>query len=68
MVIFYLVELQISLCLAFGPSFLDEELALHNIHRTFYIVVVIFFFFDIFLSFFWGYYSPGRGKVVDDWK
>lgn len=68
LVVFYLVELQISLCLAFGPAFFDQELNIHSIHRTFYIIVVLFLGFDIALSFFKGYYSFGQGKVVDDWN
>lgn len=68
LVVFYLVEIQISLSLAFGPTFFDNELNIHSIHRTFYILVVLFLGFDIVLSFFKGYYSFGQGKVIDDWS
>lgn len=68
MVIFYIIELQISLSLAFGPSFFDEELALHSVNRVFYILAVVYLAVDIIFSFFKGFYSPGRGRVVDDWK
>ena len=57
MVFFYLIELEISLALAFGPSFLDAELGLGSAHRTFYILALVFLAIDILLSFFKGYYS-----------
>lgn len=57
MVFFYLIELEISLALAFGSSFLDQELDLAGTHRTFYILALVFLAIDIMLSFFRGYYS-----------
>jgi hypothetical protein len=43
-------------------------LAAHSVHRIFYLTALIFLAVDIMLSFFVGYYSPGRGRVVDDGK
>ncbi len=64
--VFYLVELQISLSLAFGPHFFEEELQLSSIYLPVYLTFLVFMVVDMILSFFKGYYAFGKGKVVDE--
>ena len=65
MVAFYVIEMQISLALAFGSEFY-KEVVFGDIEKPFYILLFILLVIDIFLSFFKGFYAFGRGKVVDD--
>lgn len=64
--IFYIVQLQISLSLAFGPLFFHDELSFGSTYLPIYISLVLYFCIDIGMNFFKGYYAFGRGKVIDD--
>jgi hypothetical protein len=68
LVIFYLIQLQISLSLAFGVTFFEEELRLTSFYRPIYFSFLAFMVLDMILSFFKGYYSFGKGRVIEDYQ
>ena len=66
LVLFYVVQMQISLSLAFGPHFFEDEVKLGGIYLPIYIMLFVLLLLDIFFSLFKGYYAFGKGKVIDD--
>jgi hypothetical protein len=64
--LFYCLQMQISLSLAFGPGFFEEELGLDSVYLPVYLCMLSLLVVDCLLSFCKGYYAFGKGKVVDD--
>lgn len=61
----YFLQFQISLTLAFGPQFWNNEITQY-IYFGVYIFLVCLLAIDIFINFHKGYYAFGYGKVIDD--
>lgn len=62
---FFLIQIQISLELAFGYGFLAGQFATFC-YSLVYWLVVGFFAIDIGISFHKGYYAKDKGKVIQD--
>ena len=65
MILFYVIQMQISLSLAFGSEFFTE-IIFGDIENPIFIIIAALLVVDMVLSFFKGYYAFGRGKVIDD--
>ena len=62
----YFIIFQISLTIAFGPTFWDEELKITFAYLLSYSLLLVCLAVDIVINFHKGYYAFGRGKVIDD--
>jgi hypothetical protein len=68
LLIFYLVQLQISISAGFGPAFLAKEINQNNIFTIAYITIIAILVFDVLICFHKGFYAFGRGRVINDQK
>lgn len=64
LIVFYGIQLQLSLSIGFGPEFVKDDIV-NSVYRGIYIAYFVFLVVDIFFSFFKGYYAFGRGKIID---
>ena len=65
LLVFYGIQLQLSLAIGFGPDFTNDNIINAQYYRGIYIAYFVFLLLDIVFSFFKGYYALGKGRIID---